>query len=151
MKKTLNFTNKEQGFTFIEVLVGMLMATVFVLITTQGIVIGTVFRVKAQRQSEALNFIQQDLEEVKFQAAQLTAGTCGSYATELNSALSAPDSPQKLVNKPHKIIRTPTANGNVLALSYSVVPINDEVADLTGDEVVNITTEVIPDVAFDCE
>ena len=54
--------SSEEGFTLIEVLAGIIMATVFTLVTTQAIAISALYRVKAQRQSEALQWIQQDFD-----------------------------------------------------------------------------------------
>ncbi len=62
---------KEQGFTLVEVLVAILIATIFVTVTMQMMVIATVFKVKAQENAEATNWIQEDLENVRFQAGNL--------------------------------------------------------------------------------
>ena len=62
---------QEQGFTLIEVLVAILIATIFVTVTMQAMVIAAIFKIKAQEYSEATNWIQEDVENVKFQASQL--------------------------------------------------------------------------------
>lgn len=62
---------QEQGFTLIEVLVAILVATIFVTVTMQMMVIATVFKVKAQENAEATNWIQEDLENVRYQAGKL--------------------------------------------------------------------------------
>jgi prepilin-type N-terminal cleavage/methylation domain-containing protein len=62
---------QEQGFTLIEVLVAILVATIFVTVTMQMMVIATVFKVKAQENAEATNWIQEDLENVRYQAGNL--------------------------------------------------------------------------------
>lgn len=62
---------KEQGFTLIEVLIAILIATIFITVAMQMMVIAAVFKVKAQENAEATNWIQEDLENVKYQAGQL--------------------------------------------------------------------------------
>lgn len=62
------YFQRMQGFTFIEVLAGILISTIFVLISAQAIVLSTVFRVKARQLSEATNWVREDLEEIRFQA-----------------------------------------------------------------------------------
>jgi len=154
MKKAI-LSQDEQGFTFLEVLVGMMIALIFVLITTQGIVIGTVYRVKAQRQSEAINTIQEDLEEIKFQAAKSgLSGTCGSYGTALKTRVDvlSLNNPKKLANKVYIMRRTTIANGNTLSITHEVVP--DEngngVADTNETPIASLFTEVVPDAVLSC-
>ncbi|MBE9018092.1 prepilin-type N-terminal cleavage/methylation domain-containing protein [Chroococcidiopsidales cyanobacterium LEGE 13417] len=59
----------EQGFTIIEVLIAILIALVFVTVAMQMVVIATMFRVRAQESAEATTWIQEDLEDIKYQAA----------------------------------------------------------------------------------
>jgi len=143
----------EHGFTFIEVLVGMMIALIFVLIVTGGIAIATVYRVKAQRQSEALNAIQQDMEEVKFQAAKSLTGTCGTYGTALETLVDAIplNNPRTLLKKPHILTRITTANGNTMRITYEVFPDQNEDGTADGDLVASLFTEVIPDASLKCD
>lgn len=66
---------QEQGFTLIEVLVSVVMVTVFVAVTMQAMVIAAIFKAKAKRYSEATTWIQEDLENVKYEAAKLKTAT----------------------------------------------------------------------------
>lgn len=59
---------QEQGFTLTEVLVAILITSVFVLTAMQAMVIAAVMRVKAKQLAEATTWIQQDLENGRFQA-----------------------------------------------------------------------------------
>jgi len=60
-----------EGFTLIEVLAGIIIATIFVLITSQAIAISALYRVRAQRESEAWLWIQENFErDVKFESLQ---------------------------------------------------------------------------------
>jgi prepilin-type N-terminal cleavage/methylation domain-containing protein len=61
---------QEQGFTLVEVLVAILIATTFTLVTMQAVVIAAIFRTRAQQSAEATAWIQQDLEDVKHKAAE---------------------------------------------------------------------------------
>ncbi|PSO79589.1 MAG: hypothetical protein BRC41_18770 [Cyanobacteria bacterium QH_9_48_43] len=60
----------EEGFTLLETLVAMLVATTFVAATMQAMVIAAYSRIRAQETSEATALIQEDLEEVKFIATK---------------------------------------------------------------------------------
>lgn len=71
---------KEQGFTLVEVLVAILIATIFVTVTMQMMVIATVFKAKAQENTEATNWIQEDLENVRYQAGNLQFPSRSSLA-----------------------------------------------------------------------
>lgn len=62
---------QEQGFTLVEVLVAILMTTLFVGVAMQSMVIAAIFKARAQEYSEATTWIQEDLENVKYQASQL--------------------------------------------------------------------------------
>lgn len=60
---------KNQGFTLVEVLVAILITTLFISAAMQTMVIAAIFKIKAQEFTEATNWIQTDLEEVKYKAA----------------------------------------------------------------------------------
>lgn len=159
----------EQGFTFIEVLVGIMIATAFVLIALQGIVIAVALRVKAQRVSEAVNKIQENLEEVKFVASRTTTGSCNPATnvdgfawktiqslvpgSNIPPAADQTDITLVIVNKDYKLKRTfdvyNTAPYNIIQVNYRVC----ELSDCTGtaDPLVRLYTEVIPDDSLDCQ
>lgn len=66
---------KANGFTLVEVLVGVLLILTFVGISTQAFVLSTFFRVRGQELSEATTWVQEDLENVRFEAGQLNFDT----------------------------------------------------------------------------
>lgn len=72
---------QEQGFTLIEVLVAILITTLFVATAMQAIAIAAVFKARARQFAEATIWIQQDLETVKQQADVLGVTTLTSAAT----------------------------------------------------------------------
>lgn len=61
----------EQGFSLVEVLVAILLITTFTLVAMQAVVIATVFKARAKQFAEATTWIQEDLDNVKNQAAQV--------------------------------------------------------------------------------
>ena len=61
----------QSGFTLTEVLVGMLLTFAFVGTSLQALVVSTTFRVKAQEVNEATTWIQEDLENIRFEAKYL--------------------------------------------------------------------------------
>ncbi|PSB46127.1 hypothetical protein C7B80_14565 [Cyanosarcina cf. burmensis CCALA 770] len=69
LKKRLQLA--EQGFSLFEVLIAILVTTIFISIAMQAMVFAAVFKVKAQEYAEATTWIQEDLENVKYQADNL--------------------------------------------------------------------------------
>jgi Tfp pilus assembly protein PilV len=114
-KLTMNTISKRklkspaEGFTLIEVLAGIIVATAFVLITSQAIAISALYRVRAQRESLAWLWIQENFEEdVKFEVSQLSkaAAKCtekdenGNYVYENgDSAVPADGYAQALITQ----------------------------------------------------
>jgi prepilin-type N-terminal cleavage/methylation domain-containing protein len=146
MKKS-QFTQTEQGFTFIEVLVGMMLMLTFTLIALEGLVISTVMRVKAQRQSSATNWIQRGIEDIKFLGSTVTGGTCGSYGNNLLTTVNnlIPVTAQIKLEpgqQNYNLTRTLNPEGNTLKVTYQVT--NPE----GGNVIAQLYTEVIPDDAF---
>lgn len=166
-------TKNQKGFTIIEVLAGIIMATVFVLITSQAIAISALYRVRAQRESEAVNLIQQNLEDIKFRALlNISAGQCDAtnpangYGQALindintNPDAALPDNNNDgdgnpntanipLLNKSYSLTRTLGVYDfepyNLMTVSYSVSDLE------TGNVIADLNTEVIPDAAFECD
>lgn len=72
---------QEQGFTLVEVLVAILITTLFVSIAMQAVVIAAVFKARARQFTEATNWIQKDLETVRQQTAILGSTTLSATPT----------------------------------------------------------------------
>ena len=162
----------EEGFTLLETLVAMLVATTFVAATMQAMVIAAYSRIRAQETSEATALIQEDLENLKYEASQLTyAGNeskcnassktegfadalrdkvIGSDSSSTETVYPSPENPIPSSNtgKAYNLKKTLTlpdnAPFNVLKVSYEVKPSSG------GDPVAEMYTEVIPDAAFEC-
>lgn len=63
--------SQSQGFTLVEVAVSMLVFAIFIGTAMQGLVLSTSFKVRAKQLTEANNWIQQDLEDVKATASDV--------------------------------------------------------------------------------
>ncbi len=75
---------QNEGFTLVEVLVAILIASMFVGVAMQAIAIAAVFKARAQEYTEATAWIQEDLEDIKEQAANFTLPST-SLTTNVNS------------------------------------------------------------------
>lgn len=81
---------QEQGFTLVEVLVAILITTVFVATAMQAVVIAAIFKARAKQFTEATNWIQQDLERVRQQASIVGYTTLSAAPTSTGSSSSLP-------------------------------------------------------------
>ncbi len=63
--------SQSHGFTLVEVAVSMLILSIFIGTAMQGLVFSTSFKVRAKQLTEANNWIQQDLEDVKAVASDV--------------------------------------------------------------------------------
>lgn len=82
---------QEQGFTLVEVLVAILITSLFVAVAMQGTLLAAFFKVRARQLSEATTWIQADLENVKNQAAQVP------YTSTFLTVNAAPNATQIIV------------------------------------------------------
>ncbi|MDR9402970.1 MAG: type II secretion system protein [Halothece sp. Uz-M2-17] len=62
------------GFTLLEVLIGIVIITTFTLTALQALVLSTFFKVQAEQESGATNWIQERIEEAKFIASRDLSG-----------------------------------------------------------------------------
>lgn len=79
-KLKLPLLRQEQGFTLVEVLVAILITTLFVAAAMQAVVIAAVFKARARQYAETTVWIQEDVENVKRKAAQLKYATLTAAA-----------------------------------------------------------------------
>ncbi|ANV90591.1 MULTISPECIES: hypothetical protein [Cyanophyceae] len=159
---------KEQGFTFIEVLAGIIVSTIFVLVTAQATFIGVVLRVQAQRASEAMNAIQSDFDEIKYlaalsfsqaspvcDAAATTDGYAQALITEIKDSLGQSNnqtgevsSSVSLVNKSYTMTRTLSVFNQA---PYHTMQIGYRVVDPdSGRQIAEYYSEIVPDASFAC-
>lgn len=81
----------QQGFTLVEVLVGVLLTLTFVGVSTQAFVVSTMFKVRGQELSEATTWMQQDAENIRFEASRLNISGGVPQETEHSSRCAASD------------------------------------------------------------
>jgi prepilin-type N-terminal cleavage/methylation domain-containing protein len=153
--------NQRQGFTLVEVLVGILVMAAFTGTAMQAIVSATAFKVKAQELSEATVWIQEDLELVRYQANKVTADTskCSAlisdkgYAEALKVGIDSPsaDSTSKtsaIGQRPYTLTRVANPKNekpyNVLTLNYTVTRLGE------STPIAQLYSEIIPDAFLAC-
>ena len=68
----------DRGFTLIEVIVAMVILSVFIVASLSALVAGLNLKLKAKLNNEATLLIQQDLERVRYVAASSNIATVGS-------------------------------------------------------------------------
>jgi prepilin-type N-terminal cleavage/methylation domain-containing protein len=149
--------DRAQGFTLVEVLVGILLISAFLGTAMQAIVSATAFKVKAQELSEATVWIQEDQELVRYQASRIAADVprCSAlspstgYAQALEEQLSSiPTKYSALGKRPYTIARISTPVNvqpyHVLSLNYAVTRQGESAP------IAQIHSEVIPDAFLSC-
>lgn len=132
---------QEQGFTLVEVLVAILITTLFVAVSMQAMVLAAVFKSRAQEFAQATTWIQEDLENVKYLASRykdetecdvndvnngyadgfrdflIPGATNGTYS----NVLSAPFRTKKAFVKRRTTTPDNTDPYNLLQISYDVL------------------------------
>lgn len=162
--------NAEDGFTLVEVLVGLLVMVGFISTAMQALVTATVFKVKGQELSEATTWIQEDVEKVAFEANQLDFDRSASkhtpelaacqamtkdegYAARLKEKINrdAPVDGNKsstIGNRPYTLKRTAKLPD---ASPYTVLSLEYEVASADNPIPISIQyTTIIPDASLAC-
>jgi len=71
----------DRGFTLIEVIVAMVILSVFILASLSALVTGLSFKLKAKLNNEATLIINQDLEQFRYVVSQLGIETVSSIPT----------------------------------------------------------------------
>lgn len=161
-------TRSIQGFTLVEVLVAMMVGSIFAAIAMQSIVSAAFFRSRGEQYDEATNWVQEDLEEVINHAGQYemnatpsvkcvfapTPAANGMAAGFLNDATlglggaSASFGPKQFGGKSYMLNRTAvTATADpyrLVQLTYTVTPQGG------GPAIATVTTEVIPYAVLKC-
>jgi prepilin-type N-terminal cleavage/methylation domain-containing protein len=106
----LNFKKRYQkqlqGFTLIEVLIAILIATIFVTVAMQIMTLAAIFKARAQENAEATTWIQEDLEDVRFKADSMPFDyrtTLSANATAGTNSISVASATNLAVNDTLKI------------------------------------------------
>ncbi len=117
----LKLPKQEQGFTLIEVLIAILIATIFITVAMQAVVIAAMFKARAKQFSEATIWIQQDLENVRQEAAIVGYTTLSATPTSLNSlSLSS---------------TTGFANSNKLQIGTATTTFSTTISGISGNTI----------------
>lgn len=176
ISKISSYREKDQGFTLIEVLVGIILTLIFVAVSMQAFVVATAFKVRSQEISEADKWIKADLDSVGTEAKQLDLtidsdsdgendtfdvnfATCvagssnAGYANRLETQILASSSNTTNLNseigdRPYTLTRTLTP---VNIAPYNVLQVEYVVTeDSDSSTVATRQSEIIPDVSLTC-
>ena len=160
-KPTLS--NAEAGFGMLEVIVSILVLTIFLLIAGEGMVVSAAFRVQAERQRRADLLVEEDIEEIRANAAQIkfkdavidNTSKCSATTPSSGFALILIDKNKlpslgntKILNKNYNIVRTIDITGpiyNILELQYEVKEAGD-----SGKVILTTTTKVPINASLEC-
>ena len=140
--------NTQYGFTIMEALVSILALSIFFLGALQTVVLASLLRVQAADKQETIDWVQQDLELIRYEAFILDSGapdatTCTSstYGTRLRDDVllndnysptgeDFSDDPTTITiendqmttddDKNYTITRTYTPSDNILQITYSI-------------------------------
>jgi type II secretory pathway pseudopilin PulG len=177
LKPQLGRKNAAQGFTMIEVLVGILITLAFTTTAMQAMVAATAIRVRADEKSEASEWIKNDFEGVVRPAAinlnydssattypistaaadhrNLCTATDSAtgYATLLKGNLDAMTIPEKrsaIGNRQYTLTRTTVASS---VSPFNVLQVTYRVfrgTDTTATPISTLYTEVVPGASLAC-
>jgi len=160
----LKLRSQDQGFTLFEVLISILIVTIFIAVASQALLLAAIFKSRAEQRNEAATWIQKDLENVKNQAKEYENNTF-PYSIKCSAATSADgfaagflssiggtpatDGPRTLGGRNFVLNRTAdyaTSSDpfKLLKLEYSVSPQDG------GSAIATLSTEVIPDASLKC-
>ena len=176
--KLLNYLwlskEKQNGFTLLELLIAMLIVTLFVSLSLEGMLLASLAQIRARDRAEASLKIQQDLAAIRSLAANYTLDTSGDeFKARCNGTWTPPGKSSKqnildgfsayinsnldLLNPSQytsaastssytfsRTLTPSTTNTNILQITYNVTD------PKTSNSLAQLSTEVIPDVAFQC-
>jgi len=163
---------KNQGFSLVEVVAGIVIMTAFSLVALQAMTYSMLEQVKAERESRATNWIQSRVARVKLRASQLdldpegrtkpkeslcnASSKDGGYANKLKNRLvnSKKESQTKeVLGKEISLVRTVTPKDqepyNILELQYEAKLENDN-SDSNDNVIADFHTEVVPKESLAC-
>lgn len=158
----------EQGLSIPEVVVSLVAGSIFVIMLLQNILTAAGFKARSEQYDKAIIWIQEDFEQVKYQASEYQKNinpystTClavdpnsGFAASFMNDATVGLGGATKnfparnLGGKSLVMRRTAVYAGSadpykILQLTYTVTPAAG------GAEVASLSTEVVPYAALKC-
>jgi type II secretory pathway pseudopilin PulG len=119
------FSESRSGFALIEVVVGILIMTLFIGVAMQFMVYSSLLKAPAQQYTEAMTWIQQDLEEIKYQATRYKSNSLSTAATAASASISLVSAQSFQVNDKLKIGTDPTEYtiNNISGNSLTITPV----------------------------
>jgi type II secretory pathway pseudopilin PulG len=163
-------TNSQQGFSLLEAMIASMVSLTFLSLGANLVLASNLQKIVAKRNIAMNNFIQSDLDGIKYQANILAKAdaACKStssnpsawtatngYAVALKNKIAQPTSPleMKIMGQDYKMIRTlgpvRDQDPNILPISYEFIryePTDSRVQESKY----KLYTEIIPNAAFTC-
>jgi prepilin-type N-terminal cleavage/methylation domain-containing protein len=153
----------ETGFTLAEVLISLLIVSIFVMVTLEALMLAAIFKTRAEQYDQAYTWIQEDLELVKFKASEYEKDAfppARCSATDPSNGLAAGflsdigGSPQVMGPRllgGKNLILTRTAVYATSADPFKLLQINYAVTPQDGGTAIaTLYTEVLPHAALKC-
>ncbi len=160
---------EQQGFSFLEIFVAILVLAGFLLGSLQATVFANLLRVQALDKQEAQNWGQQDLELIMYQAfildnpteatgltpTQANACNNNQYGQRLEDFIddTYPATANITIdNKSYSVTRTYTPSGNTLQITHAVAYASSHPRFSSGGDntVASLSAEVIPNAVLSC-
>jgi prepilin-type N-terminal cleavage/methylation domain-containing protein len=152
------------GFSLVEILVASSIGAIFGSLVFQGIGLATTIQSHAIQKAEAAAWVRDDIENLRFQAADLAfnenlcqpTGPEGGWAAALGQVLAASSDHLPAFNKVSTTGRTfqIARRAEISNTPYNILSLNYEVQPTSGigstAPLYKFYTEVIPDAAFQC-
>jgi prepilin-type N-terminal cleavage/methylation domain-containing protein len=149
---------QDEGFSLIEVLVAMMMTSLFLNASLQMMLAANMIRIRANQRYGATETIRKDLQEIWLIAKDTTNPNfddlvCGEYGEALKNVVE--EQPfdgviEDYEGKDINVTRTLTSNGDTLDLNYKA-----ELADpnLSPEikKLAEYDTKILPDAALECK
>jgi prepilin-type N-terminal cleavage/methylation domain-containing protein len=164
----IEFKYEVSGFSLVEVLVSLIILSIFIGLSMQAFMVAVILKARAEQKDEATNWVQEDLELVKYQAKEYeknaypysakcnaTNTTNGLAASFLNDSVaglggaSQTIGPKTFGGVPFVMTRTASYADSVdpfklLQITYQVK------SQTNGNNILTISTETIIDAALKC-
>ena len=151
LKKLLNKSSKsEQGFTIAETLISILITSSFLAVSGQTMLMAQILKIKSTHNSEAVAWIKEDLEIVKFCAsADPAAPKCAANSLPPDYTHDNPYNTG--VGKDMRLVRTCSSSGNILQITYEVGYDDQwDGSDFNPETIAGMYTEVINNAGWSC-
>ena len=153
-----------QGFTLVEVMISVLVTSIFISVTMQTLLVAALFRNRGSQYDEAVTWIQEDFEQVVNQATQYESmafpysthceatdpgdGIAAGFLDYING-LSMTDEYRTLGGEVFTLTRVGDYENSfdpykLLQFTYTVTPQGG------GEELATLSTEVLPQAALRC-